>query len=197
MYAIGLIFFCLAVSRKLILKVYFRTLSQKMKANVYDKVQAPDVAQPNELGKLTQQKTKAPARKVSAKWLVPAALILLSFIPLVAGALRLIQLAGGPEIIPSNPRFSASPLPLVVHIVNVTVYAILGAFQFATGFRQRRPGWHRAAERLLVLCGLLVGLSWLWMIRGYVIGLGAGTQALTQMAWALIVGPTSELRGHC
>jgi hypothetical protein len=61
MYAIGLIFFCLAVSRKLILKVYFRTLSQKMKANVYDKVQAPDVAQLNELGKLTQQKTKAPA----------------------------------------------------------------------------------------------------------------------------------------
>jgi hypothetical protein len=54
-------FFCLAVSRKLILKVYFRTLSQKMKANVYDKVQAPDVAQPNELEKLTQQKTKAPA----------------------------------------------------------------------------------------------------------------------------------------
>jgi hypothetical protein len=56
---------------------------------------------------------------------------------------------------------------LVIHIVNVTVYAILGAFQFATGFRQSRPGWHRAAGRLLVLCGLLVGLSGLWMTLFY------------------------------
>ena len=103
------------------------------------------------------------------------------------------------------------------------------------------PGWHRAAGWLLVLCGLLVGLSGLWMtlfypcpagdgellyvfrllfgsamvlsillgftairrgdvirhrawmMRGYAIGLGAGTQMLTLMAGELIVGPPSEL----
>ena len=33
------------------------------------------------------------------------------------------------------------------------VYALLGAFQFAPGFRRRLPGWHRAAGRLVVLCG--------------------------------------------
>jgi hypothetical protein len=51
----------------------------------------------------------------------------------------------------------------MLHIVSASVYALLGAFQFAPGFRRRRPGWHRAAGRLPVGCGLLVGLSGLWM----------------------------------
>jgi hypothetical protein len=67
----------------------------KMKANVYDKGQALAVVQPNELGRPTHQKTKAPARTVSAQWLVPAALLVLSFVPISAGAFRLTQLAGG------------------------------------------------------------------------------------------------------
>ena len=120
-----------------------------MKANVYDEGRAPDVPQRNAVGKPTPQKTKAPAKAGSAKWLV-AALLLLSAIPLAAGAFRLTQLAGGAEITPANARFFASPLPVVLHIVGAAVYAILGAFQFAPGFRRRRPGWHRAAGRLLV-----------------------------------------------
>ena len=31
-----------------------------------------------------------------------------------------------------------------------------------------------------------------WMLRGYAIGMGAGTQALTLMAGEMIVGPPSE-----
>ena len=38
--------------------------------NVYDKDQAPNVPELNELGKPTSQKTKAPAKEVSSKWLV-------------------------------------------------------------------------------------------------------------------------------
>lgn len=128
-----------------------------MKANVYNQGRAADAL----------QKTKAPARTRSTAWLVPAALILFSAVPLAFGALRLIQLASGAEITPANARFFASPLPMVLHIVNASVYAILGAFQFVTRFRQRKPGWHRAAGRLLVLCGLLVGLSGLWMTLFY------------------------------
>jgi uncharacterized membrane protein len=138
-----------------------------MKANVYDEGRARDVPQLGELGKPTPQKTKAPARTGSAAWLMPAALILLSAIPLAFGAFRLIQLARGAEITPANARFFASPLPVVLHIVNASVYALLGAFQFVTSFRRRKPGWHRAAGRLLVLCGLLVGLSGLWMTLFY------------------------------
>jgi hypothetical protein len=142
----------------------------KMKANVYDEGRASDVPQLDKLGKPTLQKTKAPARTISAAWLVPAALLVLSVIPLAAGAFRLTQLASGAEITPANARFFASPLPVVLHIVSASVYAILGAFQFATSFRRRRPGWHRAAGQLLVLCGLLVGLSGLWMTLFYPAG---------------------------
>lgn len=138
-----------------------------MKANAYDKSHVPDMPQLNETGKPAPRKAKAPARTGPAGWLVPAGLIVLSAIPLVVGAFRLSELAGGREIIPADARFTASPLPVVLHIVSVSLYSILGAFQFATSFRQRRPGWHRAAGRLLVLTGLLVGLSALWMTLIY------------------------------
>ncbi|MCX6021864.1 MAG: DUF2306 domain-containing protein [Chloroflexi bacterium] len=47
------------------------------------------------------------------------------------------------------------------------MFAVLGAFQFAAGFRRRWPNWHRAAGRLVVSCGLLVGISGLWMTLFY------------------------------
>ena len=211
-----------------------------MKANVSDQGPVPDMPLRTAGWQPTPQKPKAPIKAGSAAWLV-AALLVLSAIPLAAGAFRLTQLAGGAEITPANARFFASPLPVVLHIVGAAVYIILGAFQFATGFRRRWPGWHRAAGRLVVVCGLLVGLSalWMtlfypwpkgdgallyalrllfgsamvgsivlgftairrrdvrrhraWMMRGYALGLGAGTQALTLAAGAVILGPPGEL----
>jgi hypothetical protein len=112
------------------------------------------------------RKPKAPAKARSAVWLVTG-LLVLSALPLIFGALRLTQLAGGPEIMPAQERFDASPLPVVLHIVGAAVYGPLGAFQFAPRFRRRRPGWHRVAGRLLIGCGLLVGLSALWMTLFY------------------------------
>jgi len=179
----------------------------------------------------------------STKWdrLIPAAIILFSVIPVLGGALRLGQLGGGAEITPDNARFFASPVPVVVHAITVSVYCLLGAFQFAPGFRRRRPAWHRAAGRVLVLCGLLGALSGLWMtvfypkpadvgvlltgirlvfgtawvvaivlgfaairrrdvtghrawmIRGFAIGLGAGTQAVTLTLWLVAVGTPDRL----
>ncbi len=200
-----------------------------------------------ELLATTQTKASAPISKrtassTKADWLVPAALIALSFIPFAAGAVRVVGLAGGAEITPENARFFAVPLPVVLHIICASLFCILGAFQFAPGFRRRRPGWHRRVGRLLVLCGLAAGLSGLWMtqfyplyphlqgdllygfrllfgsamvlsialglvairrrkiaqhrawiIRGYAIGQGAGTQALVGLPWFLIFGKSSEL----
>lgn len=176
-----------------------------------------------------------------AEWLVPTALIVLSAVPVAAGAVRLADLTGGVEVTPENARFFASPLPVVLHILSVSLYSILGAFQFAPGFRRRRRRWHRAAGRLLVPCGLAAALSGLWMtyfypwpkgdgellyelrllfgsamvlsivlgvaairrrdfarhgdwmIRGYAIGMGAGTQFLTHLPWVLILGTPGEL----
>jgi uncharacterized membrane protein len=209
-----------------------------MKASVNGEGRAPDVPQLDTSGRRTFQKAKVPPKAGGlAAWLVPVGLLVLSAIPLAAGAFRLTGLAGGPQIIPADARFSESPLPVVLHIVSVSVFAILGAFQFATGIRRRWPGWHRAAGRLLVGSGLLVGGSalWLtlfyshpagggellyalrllfgsamvlsivlgfaairrgdvtlhraWMMRGYAIGLGAGTQVLTLLIGELVGGP--------
>jgi len=97
-------------------------------------------------------------------WLVPAALVALAFVPVLAGSSRLVEQAGGPQLLPLPARLDdPSPVPLVVHIVSVIVYAVLGAFQFSAGIRRRRIGWHRAAGRLLVVVGLVVAMSALWL----------------------------------
>jgi uncharacterized membrane protein len=138
-----------------------------MKASVDDEGRASDVRKLDTLDKHTVQTVRAPPKARLPPWFVPVGLLVLSAIPLAAGAFRLTGLAGGPQIIPADVRFSASPLPVVLHIVSAAVFAILGAFQFATGIRRRWPGWHRAAGRLLVACGLLVGGSALWLTLFY------------------------------
>ena len=133
-----------------------------------------------------------------------------------------------------------SPLPVVTHVISVTIYCFLGAFQFHPGLRRRRPRWHRTAGRIVIPTGLVAAVSGLWMsqfyqlpaydgellyvfrmffgfammlaiilalaailrrditrhqawmMRGYAIAIGAGTQAFTLMPWILIAGEPSE-----
>jgi len=99
----------------------------------------------------------------SSTWRVPIALVALGTVPVIAGSLRLVELSGGAATLPSDARYDASPLPVVVHIVSATVFAMLGAFQFSPRIRRRRPGWHRRAGRILVVAGLGVALSALWL----------------------------------
>jgi uncharacterized membrane protein YozB (DUF420 family) len=107
-----------------------------------------------------------PVRRSRSQWPVPAGLILLSLIPVIFGALRLTELTAGAAITPQNARFFASPVPVVTHIVSVTVYSLLGAFQFVPSLRGRR-GWHRVSGRILIPAGLLAALSGLWMSAFY------------------------------
>lgn len=103
----------------------------------------------------------------AAGWPVPVALIALSAIPLAAGTLRLVQLAGGPAVLPADERFAGFPAPLVVHILGAALYALVGAFQFVPRFRRRRLTWHRRAGRVLAAAGLAVAGSALWMTLLY------------------------------
>ncbi len=189
---------------------------------------------------ITRQKSEGTKRAPKA-WLIPAGLLMLSLVPVLAGAARLTQLSTGAEITSNNARFFASPIPVVLHILSVTLYTLLGAFQFSTDFRHRKPGWHRAFGRVLIPAGLVAALSglwmtqfypwpvydgvWLyslrlifgaamlaslvlgylatrkrdfnqhgvWMIRAYAIGLGAGTQVVTHIPWALFPSMHGEL----
>ncbi|MCU1516178.1 MAG: hypothetical protein JWQ75_899 [Pseudarthrobacter sp.] len=107
--------------------------------------------------------------KPRARWLVPASLILLSLVPVMAGAVRLSDLTGG-QITPDNARFFDSPVPVLIHIPAVTVYLLVGAFQFVPSLRRGKRGrlsWHKIAGRMLAPTGLLAALSGLWMAVFY------------------------------
>lgn len=102
--------------------------------------------------------------KRRAEWLAPTGLILLSLVPVAAGASRLTQLATG-AVTADNTRFFDSPVPVVVHIVSVTVFSLLGALQFAPSLRRHR--WHRRAGRIVAPAGLLTALTGIWMALFY------------------------------
>lgn len=98
----------------------------------------------------------------AAQW-VPAGLIALALIPILAGTARLVQILGGPALIPPDGRFAASPAPVVIHVTAAIGYTVLGALQFSAAIRNRHPRWHRRAGRLLVALGLAAALSAIWM----------------------------------
>ena len=173
---------------------------------------------------------------VRRDWLIPASLIVLVLVPIIAGAMRFTSLATGVEATPDNNRFVTMPAPVIIHIISVTVYCVLGAFQFHPSLRRRRPRWHRIAGRVLVPMGIAAAASGLWMnavyalpadsygalwvarwvfglgmiasialgfaavlrrdfrqhrawmIRGFAIGVAAGTQVLTSLVWFMIMG---------
>lgn len=168
--------------------------------------------------------------------LVLAGLIALSVIPIAAGTVRPMQLAGGAATA-ENARFFNAPRPAVLHIAAITLFSLLGALQFAPRIRSKYPQRHRWSGRIVVPCGLIAALSglwmahfynlppvdgtalyltrlvvgvwmlfalslgWLairrrdiashrnWMLRGYAIGMGVGTQVLTNLPVILTLGP--------
>ncbi len=104
----------------------------------------------------------------SSDWKILAALVALSAVPALAGTARLSELARGAAVTAANARFFAMPLPVVLHIVAVIPFSMLGALQFAPGFRLRHRTWHRAAGRVVVLlCGLIAAMTGIWMTLVY------------------------------
>lgn len=102
-------------------------------------------------------------RATRPQWFAPTGLILLSLIPILAGAARLTELTGGAIPTPQNARFLDSPIPVVTHIVSVSIFSLLGAFQFVPALRRRRGGWHRIAGLIVIPAGVLSALSGMWM----------------------------------
>ena len=100
-------------------------------------------------------------------WKLLTSLLLLSLVPVVAGVLRLLGLAGGGAVTPENARFMATPGPVVLHIVCAALFCVLGAFQFDSAIRLRYPRLHRVSGRVVVPCGILAALTGLWMTVGY------------------------------
>jgi uncharacterized membrane protein len=138
---------------------------------------------------------RAPTR---SPWLIPAALILLALVPVVAGVARLSDLATATPTA-ETARFHAAPLPVALHILGATLYAMIGAFQFSPA---RHTRWHRIAGRIAFPAGLLAALSGLWMTLTYPWTNADGEAVYfarlifgTGMALSLILGVTNILKG--
>ncbi|WP_247826221.1 DUF2306 domain-containing protein [Arthrobacter antioxidans] len=135
-------------------------------------------------------------------WLVPAGLILLGLIPVLAGAARLSELAGGAEVTERNARFVESPVPVVLHILGATLYTVLGAFQFLPSLRRGGRSWHRVSGRILFPAGLVAALTGLWMACFSALPPGDGRLLLafrllfgTAMVLGLVLGVRAVVRG--
>ncbi len=102
-----------------------------------------------------------------SSWLVPFSLILLSMVPMLAGAVRLFQIGNAAPVTSENLRFMSAPLPVVMHIISSVIYSILGAIQFSDSFRQNKPLWHRTSGKWLIPLGLISALSGIWMTLFY------------------------------
>ncbi len=90
-------------------------------------------------------------------------LALLASLPVISGTLRLVQLAGGPQLMPVDPRFAASAVPLVAHVVGSLLFALVGAVQFVPELRRRGHTWHRRAGRAVAVFGVVAAGSALWI----------------------------------
>lgn len=101
------------------------------------------------------------------RWMIPTGLILLSLIPVIAGMLRLTELASGAPITPDNERAFAMPFPAIAHIVGATLFCVVGAFQFLPGLRRGPKSWHRRAGRILIPAGMVAAASGIWMTLFY------------------------------
>jgi len=104
-----------------------------------------------------------------SEWLILIGLLVLSFIPIIGGIFRLVELGQGTalEFLPENPRIQSAPIPVEFHLISSIPYCILGAFQFLLSIRKNYPKWHRLAGRLLVCAGMVSALSGLWMTHYY------------------------------
>jgi uncharacterized membrane protein len=135
-------------------------------------------------------------------WPLPVALVALSAIPLTAGTLRLIQLAGGPAVIPADHRFAGFSIPVVTHILGAMTFALAGILQLVPRFRHRHPVWHRRAGRVVAVAGLVVAVSALWMTLFYEPQPGTGALLYvlrlvfgSAMAACIVLGIAAVRRG--
>jgi uncharacterized membrane protein len=134
-------------------------------------------------------------------WALPVALLALCLVPVMSGTLRLVQLAGGPEIMPADDRFLGWPVALITHIVGSLFFAVVGAFQLVASIRRRHPAWHRRAGRALAVAGLMVAGSAIWLTLFYDPQPGTGVVLLVlrlvvapALAGCLVVGVLAARR---
>lgn len=101
------------------------------------------------------------------EWTILIFIVVYSFIPAFGGVIRILDLAGGPSLMPENPRALADPLPIISHITGSFVFCVAGVIQFLPSIRRHLPSTHRKMGRILVIAGCISAASGLWMTWFY------------------------------
>ena len=132
------------------------------------------------------------------EWVVFGVIFVFSFIPAFGGLIRVLELAGGPQIAPANPRALLAPTPIIIHVLSSFLFCIVGAVQFLPSIRRQRPAAHRVIGRVIALAGCMSALTGLWMTHFHVfpealqgvalywVRLVLGTAMIGLIIWAVI-----------
>ncbi|MGV8969963.1 MAG: DUF2306 domain-containing protein [Microbacteriaceae bacterium] len=91
-------------------------------------------------------------------WLAITGLLFLAVLPVIGGVLRLGEVGSGSAI---NLPWT-STVAIVAHIVAMTIFCLVGAFQFSPALRGR-SGWHRTAGRVILPAGFIAALASMWL----------------------------------
>ncbi|MGE3760477.1 MAG: DUF2306 domain-containing protein [Pseudobdellovibrionaceae bacterium] len=119
-------------------------------------------------------------------WLIILGLVLLSIVPAIGGAFRIVKISAGDSSL-ENARFLASPLLIFLHVVSAIAYSFLGALQFSKRIRNKWPRWHRETGKLLIGFSVIVAVTGLWMTLVYPLANHDGVAVFTAR---LVVGFT-------
>ncbi len=95
--------------------------------------------------------------------LVIRALVVIGIIPVALGVAHLATVIAGVDVSAKALYFLSMPVPIALHVIGAAAYVIAAPFQFSASLRRRAPQVHRTAGRLLVVAGLAVAVSALWM----------------------------------
>lgn len=90
--------------------------------------------------------------------LAVAGLLLLSALPVIGGVLRLTEGRGDRD----GDLLVADVIAIGAHIVAMSVFCTLGAFQFSPALRTRGT-WHRTAGRVLIPAGFVAAACSIWL----------------------------------
>ena len=117
---------------------------------------------------MTNVNRKAPKLCLErSEWVILGVIFVYSFVPVVGGLIRVLELAGGPQIAPENPRALLAPHPIILHILSSSLFCVVGVFQFLPNLRRQRPAAHRVIGRVIAVAGCISALTGLWMTHFY------------------------------
>lgn len=142
------------------------------------------------------------------EWATLVLVVVFSSVPAFGGLVRLVELVGGPSVLPGNPRAIADPWPIILHVLSSFVFCIAGALQFLPSLRLHRPILHRVTGRITVVAGVLSAASGLWMtivfafpeaLQGsllFSMRIILGLAMMGLLGWAVVAVKAGSFRKH-